>query len=148
MSAFKESQLIGFSIYTVAIVGVSMIPVLYVSPLSPIAAFALRSFGVLYFFLFFLSYINFIFFFNFFFKKNFRFVATIILLLLFGLKCFVILFRPAMNTMDYFDARRSSSLSGGMRMDRISVSSKAQLELLSGSDNIKSDNALKVSFNS
>lgn len=53
-----------------------------------------------------------------------------------------------MNTMDYFDARRSSSLSGGMRMDRISVSSKAQLELLSGSDNIKSDNALKVSFNS
>ncbi len=45
-SAFKESQLIGFSIYTITIVAVSFLPIIYI-PLSIQIQFGLRSFAVM-----------------------------------------------------------------------------------------------------
>lgn len=46
-SAFRETQLISFSIYTLSIVAVAILPVLYLTDLNLEAQFAIRSYAIL-----------------------------------------------------------------------------------------------------
>ena len=50
MSAYRETQLIGFVIYCITVVACCFLPVLFLVDLELEVQFALRSFAIMYFF--------------------------------------------------------------------------------------------------